>query len=322
MSFMMHVVLVSMPTWAYVDQYSAQFLQVITDCSDALDLYFMRKMIEQALEAADVEHYVASFSNETIVYKGWLRSDQIRQFYMDFGSVHSRFSTNTFPSWARAHPNRLLMHNGEINTIKGNSNWMKARTKQWLVDTFGEKGKRVEAIIDESGSDSAIVDNVMEFLSLSMPPEQAAMIMIPEPWKYQDYDNPVIKDFYEFYSYLMEPWDGPTMISFCDNHKLGALTDRNGLRPGRYYVTKSNEIIYSSEVGVVDVEEDHTANGYEGRHREIHETFDFAGEGPYRGDGLRPAARLPVESFKTAVRLFQAAFCTGHQSAARFPMKR
>ncbi|WP_031545437.1 glutamate synthase large subunit [Salinicoccus luteus] len=241
-----------------------QFMQVITDCSDALDLYFMRKMIEQALEAADVEHYVASFSNETIVYKGWLRSDQIRQFYVDlsdpryvskFGSVHSRFSTNTFPSWARAHPNRLLMHNGEINTIKGNSNWMKARTKQWLVDTFGERGRRVEAIIDESGSDSAIVDNVMEFLSLSMPPEQAAMIMIPEPWKYQDYDNPVIKDFYEFYSYLMEPWDGPTMISFCDNHKLGALTDRNGLRPGRYYVTKSNEIIYSSEVGVVDIEE-------------------------------------------------------------------
>ncbi|MFC3418937.1 glutamate synthase large subunit [Salinicoccus hispanicus] len=241
-----------------------QFMQVVTDCHTALDLYYMRKMIEQNLEAADVGHYVASFSSETIVYKGWLRAGQIKQFYLDlndsryvskFGSVHSRFSTNTFPSWARAHPNRLLMHNGEINTIKGNMNWMKARTKQWLVDTFGEKGRKIEAIIDESGSDSAIVDNVMEFMSLTMSPEQAAMIMIPEPWKYQDYDNPAVKDFYEFYSYLMEPWDGPTMISFCDNHKLGALTDRNGLRPGRYYVTKSNEIIYSSEVGVVDVEE-------------------------------------------------------------------
>src|SRR5699024_10071841 len=100
-----------------------------------------------------------------------------------------------------------------------------------------------------------MVDNVMEFMSLVMTPEQAAMIMIPEPWKYQSYDNTAIKDFYEFYSYLMEPWDGPTMISFCDNHKLGALTDRNGLRPGRYYVTNDNEIIYSSEVGVIDIDE-------------------------------------------------------------------
>ncbi|WP_020007335.1 glutamate synthase large subunit [Salinicoccus albus] len=245
-----------------------QFMQVLTDCHDALDLYYMRKMIEQNLDDENVGHYVTSFSNETIVYKGWLRSEQIRTFYLDlsddryvskFGSVHSRFSTNTFPSWARAHPNRLLMHNGEINTIKGNINWMKARTKQWLTDVYGEKGEKIISIIDEAGSDSALVDNVMEFMSLVMPPEQAAMIMIPEPWKYQDYDNPVIRDFYEYYSYLMEPWDGPTMISFCDNHKLGALTDRNGLRPGRYYVTDENEIIYSSEVGVVDVDEKEVA---------------------------------------------------------------
>ncbi len=249
---------------SHVQETMPQFVQVITDCCEPLDLYYMRKMIEQRLEAKHVEHYAASFSNETIVYKGWLRAGQIRMFYVDlkderyvskFGSVHSRFSTNTFPSWARAHPNRLLMHNGEINTIKGNANWMKARTKQWLTDTFGEKGKKIKSIIDEDGSDSAMVDNVMEFMSLVMTPEQAAMIMIPEPWKYQSYDNPVVKDFYEFYSYMMEPWDGPTMISFCDNHKLGALTDRNGLRPGRYYVTNDNEIIYSSEVGVVDVDE-------------------------------------------------------------------
>ncbi|SOC40501.1 glutamate synthase large subunit [Salinicoccus kekensis] len=249
-----------------VSEAMPRLIQVITDCHEALDLYFLRKMIEQDLDSRLVEHYVSSFSNETIVYKGWLRAAQIKTFYVDlsnpkfvskFGSVHSRFSTNTFPSWARAHPNRLLMHNGEINTIKGNANWMRARTRQWLADVYGEKGERISEIIDESGSDSAIVDNVLEFLSLVMPPEEAAMIMIPEPWKYQDFDNPAVKDFYEFHSYIMEPWDGPTMISFCDNHKIGALTDRNGLRPGRYYVTDENEIIYSSEVGVIDVDEDH-----------------------------------------------------------------
>ena len=242
-----------------------QFIQVITGCHEPLDLYYLRKMIEQNLNERLVEHYVSSFSNETIVYKGWLRAEQIKTFYVDlsnpkfvskFGSVHSRFSTNTFPSWARAHPNRLLMHNGEINTIKGNANWMRARTRQWLRDVYGEKGDKITEIIDESGSDSAMVDNVLEFLSLVMPPEEAAMIMIPEPWKYQDFSNPEVRDFYEFYSYIMEPWDGPTMISFCDNHRIGALTDRNGLRPGRYYVTDENEIIYSSEVGVIDVDED------------------------------------------------------------------
>ncbi|MFD2830611.1 glutamate synthase large subunit [Corticicoccus populi] len=250
---------------SHVEDTVPQFVQVFTDAHDPFDLYYIRKKIEQSLNAEDIEHYVTSFSNETIVYKGWLRASQIKEFYVDlsderyvskFGSVHSRFSTNTFPSWARAHPNRLLMHNGEINTIKGNVNWMKARTKNLLLDTFGERGREIEAIVDETGSDSAIVDNVLEFLSLSMSPEQAAMILIPEPWKYQSYDNQAVRDFYEYYSYLMEPWDGPTMISFCDNHKLGALTDRNGLRPGRYYVTKENEIIFSSEIGVVDVGEE------------------------------------------------------------------
>src|SRR5699024_3093252 len=118
-------------------------------------------------------------------------------------SVHSRFSTNTFPSWARAHPNRLLMHNGEINTIKGNINWMKARTKQWLTDVYGEKGEKIISIIDEAGSDSAIVDNVMEFMSLVMTPEQAGMMMIQEQWKYQEYDNVMMRDFYIYYSSLM-----------------------------------------------------------------------------------------------------------------------
>lgn len=248
----------------HVKQKMPSFIQVITECHDTLDLYYLRKMIEQNLKANMVEHYVSSFSNETIVYKGWLRAQQIKDFYIDlknpdyvskFGMVHSRFSTNTFPSWARAHPNRLLMHNGEINTIKGNAAWMKARTSQWLKDVYGTKGEKISEIIDSEGSDSAMVDNVLEFMSLVMPPEEAAMILIPEPWKYQGYDNPAVKDFYEFYSYIMEPWDGPTMISFCDNHRIGALTDRNGLRPGRYYVTDKNEIIYSSEVGVVDADE-------------------------------------------------------------------
>ncbi|WP_462421178.1 glutamate synthase large subunit [Salinicoccus sp. Marseille-QA3877] len=248
----------------HVKRTRPNFIQVITSCHDSLDLYYLRKMIEQNLNEKMVRHYVSSFSNETIVYKGWLRAEQIKSFYVDlrnpeyvskFGMVHSRFSTNTFPSWARAHPNRLLMHNGEINTIKGNAYWMRARTNQWLKDVYGKRGEKVADIIDGEGSDSAMVDNVLEFMSLVMPPEEAAMILIPEPWKYQDYENHAVKDFYEFCSYLMEPWDGPTMISFCDNHKIGALTDRNGLRPGRYYVTGKNEIIYSSEVGVVDVDE-------------------------------------------------------------------
>lgn len=243
-----------------------QQMFVVNRGADHFDrsLYLARKQIEHYSMKEKLGVYFTSLSRRTIVYKGWLRSDQIKTLYVDlqqedyvskFGSVHSRFSTNTFPSWERAHPNRLLMHNGEINTIQGNVNWMRARQQRLIQTVFGTDAHKVHRILDESGSDSAIVDNALEFLSLAMPPEQAAMLLIPEPWLYNESNDPNVRAFYEFYSYLMEPWDGPTMISFCDGDKLGALTDRNGLRPGRYTITKNNEIIFSSEVGVVDVDE-------------------------------------------------------------------
>ncbi|MFY2827669.1 glutamate synthase large subunit [Staphylococcus arlettae] len=231
-------------------------------------LFLARKQIEYYSETQGLALYFTSLSHKTIVYKGWLRSDQIKRLYIDLthesyisklGLVHSRFSTNTFPSWKRAHPNRLLMHNGEINTIKGNVNWMRARQER-LVDTvFGKDKHKIKTIVDEDGSDSAIVDNALEFLALAMEPEKAAMLLIPEPWLYNKTNDANVRAFYEYYSYLMEPWDGPTMISFCNGDKIGALTDRNGLRPGRYTITEDNYIVYSSEVGVIDVPEEQVA---------------------------------------------------------------
>lgn len=231
-------------------------------------LFLARKQIENYANQQDLDLYFTSLSNRTIVYKGWLRSDQIKALYLDLnheayvsklGLVHSRFSTNTFPSWKRAHPNRLLMHNGEINTIKGNVNWMRARQNELIETVFGAEKDKVKEIVDEDGSDSAIVDNALEFLSLAMEPERAAMLMIPEPWLYNKANDANVRAFYEFYSYLMEPWDGPTMISFCNGDKIGALTDRNGLRPGRYTITNDNYIVFSSEVGVIDVPEEDVA---------------------------------------------------------------
>ncbi|HDK9185399.1 TPA: hypothetical protein PVM56_000013 [Staphylococcus aureus] len=246
--------------------------QVFIDIRDIEDvekrLFLARKQLEFYSTQCDLELYFTSLSRKTIVYKGWLRSDQIKKLYTDLsddlyqsklGLVHSRFSTNTFPSWKRAHPNRMLMHNGEINTIKGNVNWMRARQHKLIETLFGEDQHKVFQIVDEDGSDSAIVDNALEFLSLAMEPEKAAMLLIPEPWLYNEANDANVRAFYEFYSYLMEPWDGPTMISFCNGDKLGALTDRNGLRPGRYTITKDNFIVFSSEVGVVDVPESNVA---------------------------------------------------------------
>lgn len=246
--------------------------QVFIDIRDIEDvekrLFLARKQLEFYSTQCDLELYFTSLSRKTIVYKGWLRSDQIKKLYTDLsddlyqsklGLVHSRFSTNTFPSWKRAHPNRMLMHNGEINTIKGNVNWMRARQHKLIETLFGEDQHKVFQIVDEDGSDSAIVDNALEFLSLAMEPEKAAMLLIPEPWLYNEANDANVRAFYEFYSYLMDPWDGPTMISFCNGDNLGALTDRNGLRPGRYTITKDNFIVFSSEVGVVDVPESNVA---------------------------------------------------------------
>ncbi len=231
-------------------------------------LFLARKQIEKYGEEHSLDIYFTSLSNRTIAYKGWLRSDQIKGLYLDLqnenfqsklGLIHSRFSTNTFPSWKRAHPNRMLMHNGEINTIKGDVNWMRARQSKLVETLFKDEKDKVHFNVDEDGSDSAIVDNALEFLSLAMEPEKAVMLLIPEPWLYNKSNDKNVRAFYEFYSYLMEPWDGPTMISFCNGDKIGALTDRNGLRPGRYTITKDNFIVFSSEVGVIDVHEENVA---------------------------------------------------------------
>ncbi|HET7522501.1 MAG TPA: glutamate synthase large subunit [Bacillales bacterium] len=232
-------------------------------------LYVIRKQVEKALREyieEDETFYVASLSTRTIVYKGMLTPAQIDQFYLDlqdplfqshFALVHSRFSTNTFPSWERAHPNRYLIHNGEINTLRGNMNWMYAREKMCASEAFGEDINRVLPVVDSEGSDSAALDNVLEFLALggrSLP--HAAMMMIPEPWDRDDNIKDPLKAFYEYHSTLMEPWDGPTSIAFCDGTQIGAVLDRNGLRPGRYYITNDDHLIFASEVGVLDIPEE------------------------------------------------------------------
>lgn len=225
-------------------------------------LYIIRKQIEKQ-NAEKSSLYFASFSSRTIVYKGLLTPEQLDEFYLDlqderfksaFALVHSRFSTNTFPSWERAHPNRYLIHNGEINTLRGNVNWMKAREMQFVSEAFGDDLKKVTPILDMNGSDSSILDNAFEFFVLAgRKPAHAAMMLIPEPWSEVEMEDEK-KAFYEYHSCLMEPWDGPTAISFTDGKQIGAILDRNGLRPARYYVTKDDYIIFSSEVGVIDVD--------------------------------------------------------------------
>ncbi|TSB46975.1 glutamate synthase large subunit [Alkalicoccobacillus porphyridii] len=232
-------------------------------------LYVLRKRAEKELTpfVTDEESfYFASLSSRTIVYKGMLTTEQVGQFYVDtedplfesaIALVHSRFSTNTFPSWERAHPNRYMIHNGEINTVRGNVNWMHAREAKFESDLFGESLEQVKPIVDKDGSDSSMFDNTLEFLSLSgRSLAHSAMMMIPEPWQNNTEMNAKKKAFYQFHSTLMEPWDGPTSIVFTDGRQIGACLDRNGLRPSRYYVTKDDYIILSSEVGVVEVEPD------------------------------------------------------------------
>ncbi|MFA1643375.1 glutamate synthase large subunit [Chryseomicrobium imtechense] len=230
-------------------------------------LYVIRKKFEHWLLQEGYEVYIPSFSSETIVFKGLLTPKEVSEFYVDlkdprfvsaYSLVHSRYSTNTFPSWKRAHPNRYLVHNGEINTLQGNVNWMKAREKQFVSELFGEDISEILPIVDETGSDSSMLDNAFEFLVLAgRTPAHAAMMMIPEPWSEENpHMTPEKEAFYTYHSTFMEPWDGPTAICFTDGKQIGAVLDRNGLRPARYYVTKDDRIIYSSEVGVVDVEED------------------------------------------------------------------
>ncbi|MSQ23149.1 MAG: glutamate synthase large subunit [Chloroflexi bacterium] len=230
-------------------------------------LYVIRRRVENAIRYAGLpgseSFYVPSLSHRTVVYKGMLTPRQLATFYPDLVDplvesaivlIHSRFSTNTFPSWGRAHPYRYLIHNGEINTLRGNENWMHARQAMLSSSLFGDDMKKLLPIIQEDGSDSAKFDNTLELLTLSgRPLAHAMMMMIPEPWENHDSMDEKKRAFYEYHNNLMEPWDGPASIAFTDGTVVGAVLDRNGLRPSRYYVTKDDMVIMASEVGVLDI---------------------------------------------------------------------
>jgi glutamate synthase domain-containing protein 2/glutamate synthase domain-containing protein 1/glutamate synthase domain-containing protein 3 len=232
-------------------------------------LYVIRKRVSKGAKRGIHERrmfYISSLSSRTIVYKGMLTADQLMNFYPDLvdplvesalALVHSRFSTNTFPNWARAHPYRYLCHNGEINTLRGNINWMYARESKFRSELFGPDLSKIFPVVDSEGSDSAMFDNVLEMLTLSgrsLP--HAMMMMIPEPWSGHESMSEEKKAFYEYHSCLMEPWDGPASMAFTDGTVIGAVLDRNGLRPSRYYVTKDDLVILASEVGVLDIPPD------------------------------------------------------------------
>src|SRR5437773_391120 len=230
-------------------------------------LYVIRKRIEHAVEAMDFSEkrltYIPSLSSNTLIYKGMLSADQIETMYPDLRDpdiesalalVHQRFSTNTFPSWPLAHPYRYVAHNGEINTLRGNINWMRAREAPCRSDVLGDDLAKVLPVTREGLSDSATFDNVLEFLVMngrSLP--HAILMMIPEPWQHHESMSPERRAFYDYHSSLMEPWDGPASIAFTDGTVIGAVLDRNGLRPSRYYVTKDDLVVMASEVGVLDI---------------------------------------------------------------------
>ncbi|MEQ1581946.1 MAG: glutamate synthase central domain-containing protein, partial [Steroidobacteraceae bacterium] len=230
-------------------------------------LYVIRKRAYNEVRTSTADGaeawYVPSLSARTFVYKGMLLTMQLDQYFTDLKSplmesalavVHSRFSTNTFPSWDRAHPYRYIAHNGEINTLRGNINWMKAREAQFASEAFGEDMAKIPPIINPNGSDSAMFDNTLELLVLagrSLP--HAVMMMVPEPWSNHESMDDATRAFYEYHSTLMEPWDGPAAIVFTDGVRIGAVLDRNGLRPSRYCVTQDGLVVMASETGVLDI---------------------------------------------------------------------
>jgi glutamate synthase (ferredoxin) len=235
-------------------------------------LYVIRKRVEQAVGeielAAEARRafYIVSLSAKTLIYKGMLTASQIEPMFADLSNpamesalalVHQRFSTNTFPSWPLAHPYRLVAHNGEINTLRGNVNWMQAREGLLQSSVFGDDLRKVLPVIRPGGSDTASFDNVLEFLVMagrSLP--HAVLMMIPEPWSGNPGMDPAVRAFYEYHSSLMEPWDGPASIAFSDGTLIGAVLDRNGLRPSRYCITRDGLVIMASEVGVLDIPPD------------------------------------------------------------------
>ncbi len=231
-------------------------------------LYVIRKVAEQQIRyggkiSGGKWFYVSSLSSRTVIYKGMLMPEQVGKYFTDLRDpvmttalalVHSRFSTNTFPSWDRAHPNRCIAHNGEINTLRGNVNWMKARQMLFASKLFGEDIKKIIPVINTDGSDSAQFDNCVEMLVMAgreLP--HAMMMMIPEPWENHESMDAERRAFYEFHSCLIEPWDGPASMAFTDGTMIGACLDRNGLRPSRYYVTKDDLVVMASEAGVLPI---------------------------------------------------------------------
>jgi len=240
---------------------------VADDMAFERKLYVIRKRIEQAIWNSDLKEralfYIPSLSARTLVYKGMLTPVQVEPMFPDLADpavesalalVHSRFSTNTFPSWPLAHPYRYIAHNGEINTLRGNINWMRAREALCQSPLFGDDLKKILPIVMEGGSDSATFDNVLEFLYMAgreLP--HAVLMMIPEAWSGHEMMDEDRKAFYEYHGCLMEPWDGPASIAFTDGTVIGAILDRNGLRPSRYYVTKDGLVVMASEVGVLDI---------------------------------------------------------------------
>ena len=229
-------------------------------------LYLARRIIEKKAMENNSRLYFCSFSSKTIVYKGMLVSTQVRNFFLDLldtkvesaiALVHSRFSTNTFPSWDRAHPNRFLCHNGEINTIRGNVNMVRAREGLFKSEYYGEDLNKILPIIPKESSDSAMFDNFLEFMYLNgRSLEETIMMMIPEPYEKDNEMDPNLKAFYEFHSTFQEPWDGPASIIFSDGVKVGASLDRNGLRPSRYYITKDDYLVLFSETGSLPIDEE------------------------------------------------------------------
>ena len=251
------------------------FVQRGANCPDdqafERKLYIIRKRSHNQIRTAglDAFWYSASMSCRTMIYKGMLMPEQVGKYFIDLQDpdmdtalalVHSRFSTNTFPSWERSHPYRYIAHNGEINTLRGNVNWMNARQPLLESPLFGEDIKKILPIVNTNGSDSAMFDNVFELLVMggrSLP--HAMMMMIPEPWSGHESMSDEKKAFYEYHSCLMEPWDGPASVAFTDGTMIGATLDRNGLRPSRYYVTKDDLVIMASEAGVLPIEPERVA---------------------------------------------------------------
>ena len=243
------------------------FVERPSDCEKGLEFDRRLYICRREFEHNSNKTFINSFSSRTIVYKGMFLVDQLRQFYNDLQDedfetaiaiVHSRFSTNTLPSWAKAHPYRMIAHNGEINTIRGNFDRMYAREETLHSDKLDKYKEKIYPIIQNVSSDSAMLDNTLEFFVMNgIPLPLVMMMLVPEPWSKDDHISENKKDFYHYYSTMMEAWDGPAAILFTDGELIGATLDRNGLRPARYYITDDNRLILSSEVGVLDIDDSH-----------------------------------------------------------------